>query len=88
MKSNGTNKDVPSHDVQPKHSTFQAQELNKKKEEISKLSREIAKVTEEAHKQYLVYEEKIGQLEIREKQLNSKLSWAQEEKQEFNTKIA
>jgi len=45
-------------------------------------------VTEEAHKQYLVYEEKIGQLEIREKQLNSKLSWAQEEKQELNTKIA
>jgi hypothetical protein len=66
MKSiSSSNKDIPSHDVEPKHSAFQAQELTKKKEEVIRLSKEVAKVTEEAHRQYLVYEEKIGKLEIR-----------------------
>lgn len=48
----------------------------------------MSKLIEESHKNYLSYEERIVQLEIKEKQLSSKISSVETERDDLMIKIA
>ena len=52
------------------------------------MNKEVSKLIEESHKNYLSYEERIVQLEIKEKQLSSKISSVETERDELTIKIA
>ena len=66
-------KDIPSSDIESsKPINTVNQELLKKKQQIDKLNKEVNNLIEESHSKYLAYEEKIADLDLKYKQLNSK----------------
>lgn len=68
--------------------SFYSQELVKKKEEVDRLNKELNKMMEESHERYLSYESQIVELEIKEKQSNSKINSLERDLKEIEEKLS